>query len=167
MEDIVSQKHDNLRRVKEKYMKIIIDEVKETQEEYILFHIREMDMKVSNAIHYLENMDTFLVGKADEKFYKVKFKDLYYIETVDKKTFLYTNENVLESSEKLYQLEKKLQFADFVRVSKSMILNIDMIELVYPTISGRFEAKLLNQEVVAISRSYVPGLKKKLGLGRD
>lgn len=148
-------------------MKVIIDEIKETQEEYILFHIREVDDKMSRAIRYIENMDIYLVGKSDEKLYKVKYKDIYYIETVDKKSFLYTGENVFSSSEKLYQLENKLEHTDFIRVSKSMILNIDKLELVYPTISGRFEAKLLNQEAVTISRSYVPELKKKLGLGRS
>lgn len=147
-------------------MKVIIDEIKETQEEYILFHIKEVNEKVSKAIRFIENLDVCLVGKANEKLYKVKYKDIFYIETVDKKSFLYTSDNVFASSDKLYQLEEKLEYVDFIRVSKSMVLNIDKIELIYPTISGRFEAKLFNQEIVTISRSYVPELRKKLGLGR-
>lgn len=147
-------------------MKVIIDEIKETQEEYILFHVKKVDTKVSKAIRFIENMDAYLVGKEDEKLYKISFKDIFYIETVDKKSFLYTVDNVFATSEKLYQLEEKLQFADFIRISKSMILNIDKIDMIYPTISGRFNAKLLNQEIVTISRGYVPELKKKLGVGR-
>lgn len=148
-------------------MKIVIKEIKETQEEYILFHVQEVDEKINKMIDLIKNTDTHLIGKEDEKLYKVGYKDILYIETVDKKSFMYTSNHVLALSEKLYQLEERLELVDFVRVSKSMLLNLDKIDSIYPTISARFEARLTNGEVVTISRSYVPKLKKKLGIGRE
>lgn len=148
-------------------MKIIIDTNGEIKEEYISFHIYEVTDRISKVISYIENVDTYLVGKNDERLYKVKHEDILYIETVDKKSFLYTKEEVYALSEKLYQLEEKLQFADFIRISKSMILNIDKILSIYPTISGRFEARLENEEKVSISRSYTSKLKVKIGLGKE
>lgn len=147
-------------------MKITIDEIKEIQEDSILFQVKEVNDKIRKAVTYLENLETYLVGKSEDKVYKINFETIYYIETVDKKSFVYTETDVMIVNEKLYQLEEKLRFADFVRVSKSLILNINKIEFVYPSISGRFQAKLFNQEVVTIARSYVSNLKKKLGLER-
>ena len=45
-----------------------------------------------------------------------------------------------------------------------MLLNIEVIQSVSPTFSGRFEATLVNDERVAVSRKYVPELKKALGM---
>lgn len=49
-----------------------------------------------------------------------------------------------------------------VRCSKSMILNTDKIACVCLSVSGRFEATLVNQEKVIISRQYVGELKRML-----
>ena len=87
-----------------------------------------------------------------------------YFESVDKKTFAYTTDDVFEVREKLYQLEEKLSTHQFLRISKSMILNVKQIHVIYPTLSGRFEAELENQERVKISRNYVPALKRILGM---
>ena len=50
------------------------------------------------------------------------------------------------------------------RRSKSMILNADKIQYVRPSVSGRFEATLTNNEKVIISRQYVGELKRLLGM---
>ena len=52
----------------------------------------------------------------------------------------------------------------FVRVSKSMVLNIKKIKSVKTAENARMNAALLNGEQVVISRSYVKDLKKRLGL---
>lgn len=45
-----------------------------------------------------------------------------------------------------------------------MILNADKIQYIRPSVSGRFEATLDNQEKVIISRQYVRTLKQLLGV---
>ena len=45
-----------------------------------------------------------------------------------------------------------------------MILNADKIQYVRPSVSGRFEATLANNEKVIISRQYVGELKRLLGV---
>lgn len=49
------------------------------------------------------------------------------------------------------------------RCSKSMILNAGKIDYVLPSLSGRFEAVLDNDEKVILSRQYVSTLKRLLG----
>lgn len=147
-------------------MKIVVDMIDTTEEEAVTFHVYQVDQKTKKVISYVENATTYLLGNIDSRTYKVHYDDILYIETVDKKSFVYTLATVYEIPERLYQLEEKLQPVDCIRVSKSMILNIDKIKAVAPTISGRFEAELQNGEKVLISRSYVPNLKNKLGMGR-
>ena len=69
-----------------------------------------------------------------------------------------------EVKEKLYQVEELSEMLPFMRISKSMIINLDKIRHISPALGGRFEALLDNDEKVIISRQYVPILKDKLGV---
>lgn len=89
---------------------------------------------------------------------------VYYFEYVDQKVFAYCKENVYEIKKKLYELEEILPGQDFIRVSKSSILNLDKISSLAPAFGGRFEANLKNGEKIIISRQYVNTLKEALGL---
>jgi len=61
-------------------------------------------------------------------------------------------------------LEDQLGKNEFIRVSKSCILNLNKIGSLAPSLGGRFEARLKNGEKVIISRQYVNSLKEVLGL---
>ncbi len=90
--------------------------------------------------------------------------DIYYFEYVDQKVFAYGKTKVYESKSKLYELEEQLAKTEFIRVSKSCILNLNKIGSLAPSLGGRFEARLKNGEKVIISRQYVNVLKEVLGL---
>lgn len=145
-------------------MKIEIQFIDSNEEETLHLKVRELDDEVTKFINMLKVKDDYIFGTKDEKRYKVKLNDIYYFEAVGNNIFVYTKENVYEVKEKLYQIEEKYQDLDFVRVSKSVIVSIDKVEAVAPGISGRFEAKLDNDERIIISRSYVKSLKNKLGI---
>ena len=65
---------------------------------------------------------------------------------------------------KLYEVEEILAHRDFIRISKSVIVNLDKIKSVTPMLNCRLEAILQNSEKIIISRQYVPELKKSLGI---
>ena len=65
---------------------------------------------------------------------------------------------------KLYEIEELLMNTSFVRISKSCILNTDVLDKVKISLNGKMEATLQNGEKVLITRHYVPAFKKKLGL---
>lgn len=94
----------------------------------------------------------------------VELAEICYFESVDDKVFAYAEHDVAEVKWKLYELEKRLAGGDFIRISKSMILNLSKVKRFAPYMGGRFEALLENGEKVLISRQYVPELKKVLGL---
>ena len=67
------------------------------------------------------------------------------------------------SSKRLYELEKILG-NDFIRISKSTIINLKEIDSVEPCFNGIMYIKLKNGTIDYISRKYLPNLKKYLGL---
>ena len=81
---------------------------------------------------------------------------------MDGKTFLYTKDQVYETAYRLYELESLLREKAFLRVSKSMLLNLMKIRAIRPALNGRFLAVLHSGEEVIISRSYVKDLKSAL-----
>lgn len=94
----------------------------------------------------------------------VETAEIYYFESVDDRVFAYVKDDVAEVKQKLYELEDRLAGGDFIRISKSMILNLSKVKRFAPYMGGRFEALLENGEKALISRQYVPELKKVLGL---
>ena len=89
---------------------------------------------------------------------------MLYIDTVDRGTFLYTAGGVYETRLRLYELEGQLAGWDFVRVSKSVIVNFGQVKSLRPDFGGRLRLTMSNGEVVVANRQYVPDIKKKLGL---
>ena len=101
---------------------------------------------------------------AEEKVYRLKISDVYYFEIMEGRSFLYCEKSIFECRQKLYEFEELCRGSMLFRCSKSMILNADKIQYVRPSVSGRFEATLMNNEKVIISRQYVGELKRMLGV---
>ncbi len=144
--------------------KITIKQIDKSREEEIIVNCHEIDDEVVSIVNMLRKSENVLLGSRDNKTFRIPIKDIFYIESVDNKTFIYLIDAVYESKQKLYELEELLSGTKLFRCSKSMILNIAKIRSVSPSVNGRFEARLTNNENVIISRQYVPNLKKRLGM---
>lgn len=144
-------------------MKIVIEELQDGEEDIIIIKCRQMTDDLLRVLAMLKAQDTLIAYDGNE-IYRVQPKEIYYIEVVDNRTFLYSKDKMLESKQKLYELEDALSNSDFLRVSKSVLLNLRKIKSLSPALSGRFEATLDNNEKVIISRQYISDLKKSLGI---
>lgn len=148
-------------------MKVNINIISSELEEEVNFNIHNVNPKINEAIELLTSSNKtlkHLLAKKEDKHYKVNIDDVFYIESIDRKIFIYTKAETYEISEKLYILEEQLSNSNFIRISKSMLLNINKIYSFYPKLSGNLEALLTNKEKVIISRRYVSNLKNKLGM---
>lgn len=148
-------------------MKVSINIISSELEEEVIFNVHNVQEKVTEAIELLTSSNEVikhLLGRKEEKYYKVNVDEIFYIESIDRKVFIYTKTQTYEISEKLYVLEEQLTSMNFIRISKSLLLNIDKIHSFYPKLSGSLEALLTNNEKVIISRRYVANLKNKLGM---
>lgn len=144
-------------------MRVILEKVDSSdKEEALIKAVNETD-DIKAAIEILEGGVKKLALLKDGKTVLLEISFIYYIESVDKRTFVYTKENCYESKLRLYELEESLG-SYFLRISKSMIVNLKKIKSVKSDLSGRMEASMLNGEKIVISRSYVKEIKRRLDL---
>lgn len=120
-----------------------------------------MTEDILSAMELLETGSGRITVTREGQTYLCQIRDIYYIESVDKKTFLYTKNECFETKYRLYELEGILNNY-FLRCSKAMIINMRKIKTVKSELGGRMNATLLNGEVIVISRSYVKELKQRL-----
>ena len=144
-------------------MKVKVRQVSLYEDEEALISAVELTDDIKSAIDILENNCRAVPVISDSKTIMLKTDAIYYIESVDKRTYVYTKENCYETRYRLYELEDILSFY-FLRVSKAMIINIRKIRAVKAELNGRMRADLLNGEQITISRAYVKELKGKLGI---
>ncbi len=104
--------------------KITITQIDKDENEEIIVRCHEINEEVLNIVEKLKKNQSILLGSKDSEVFRLNLNDIFYIESVDSKTFICTKENVYESKMKLYEIEHMLQNTNFFRCSKSMILNI-------------------------------------------
>lgn len=144
--------------------KISIKQIDPPQEEEILVQCHEINEEVLSVVEKLKSDEAMILASRDGEVFPVSAKEIYYVESVDNKTFIYLKKSVLDTKLKLYEIEEQSRGTKLFRCSKSMIVNIAKIRSVSSSVNGRLEAKLLNGEVVMISRQYVAAFKKKIGM---
>ena len=144
-------------------MRVRFEQVDSREKEQALIRAVEKTADILNAMDLLENGSGGISVTKDRSTYFCKLTQIYYIESVDKRTYVYTKDNCYESRDRLYELEEKLGMY-YVRISKSMIVNLRKIRNVSAEPGGRMVAVLLNEERVIISRSYVKEIKRRLGI---
>ncbi len=144
-------------------MKVELEYVTTEDDEKATLRVREVTENIKSAVDMLENNCRSLSAVKDNETYMIRTDKIYYVESVDKRSYVYTKENCYETRYRLYELEEMLN-ADYFRCSKALIVNIRKIKSVHSELNGRMNAELLNGETIVISRSYVKDLKRKLGL---
>ena len=143
-------------------MDVEIEQVGRERKEQVLIRCHAVTEEVREIAAFVKSRQGSLTGVKDSRQYEIAVSDIYYFESFDGKTFLYTKEQVYETAYRIYELESMLRPKNFLRVSKSMLLNLMKIRSIQSALNGRFAAVLLSGEEVIISRSYVKGLKAAL-----
>ena len=143
-------------------MKLLIDQSPDNEEVEIIIKCGLIDTELEKLIAQIRLYSFSVSARRDGKQYNISLSDIYYFESVDNRTFVYTRDEVYQCDLKLYELEEQLTKTNFVRISKSSILNIMVLESVRALLHGKMEAELSNGEKVVINRHYVDSLKKKM-----
>lgn len=145
-------------------MRITLEEDPRLTETEVVIRCREATPQVAGLLAALRSFDQRLTGEREGRTYLLEAGQVLYIESVDKRTFLYTGDSVYETPLRLYELEERLAPRDFVRASKSAIVNFGRVSSICPDLGGRLRLTLENGEVAGVSRQYAPAIRKKLGL---
>jgi len=145
-------------------MKITINQSEQAQETEIVVYTREMTPQIRRMLSLLRLYDQTVTATREGRIYFVELGEIFYFDTVDDKVFLYTEDNVLETQLRLYEIEARLAGTTFLRISKSCIANLDYVESMLPLLNGKVELALKNGEKLVVSRHHCPDLKRRLGL---
>ena len=129
-------------------------------DDYVDVRYRELTPSIYQIFQLCENTSAVLLCEKDDTTYKVDVNDILYIETVDRKSYVYTNDEVLFSPTPLSQLEEELTGKHFVRISRVMIVNIFKIRTISSRLNYRLTAEMSNGEKVLISRHYRSALEE-------
>lgn len=129
----------------------------------------EIDIRYSNItqslnsiIQYIRQQEYLIQGTFDNKLYQIPLNKILYFETVDKRTFIYTQQKIFECKKKLSVIEQDLIKANIIRISKTVLLNISYLACVKPYPNHRLLAELNNKENLIVSRKYISSLRDKI-----
>lgn len=142
-------------------MKLILRENPDAELTVTVEYPRQ-NRQVSRIVQKLRSEETFLVGSENGRSYKVHVPDIFYIESVDKRVFIYTADRVFRSEKRLYQLEQELEKYDFGKVSRACLVNLNELCHIKALANSRLEGELSNGEKIIVSRTYIPEIKRKL-----
>lgn len=128
----------------------------------VLIEYPVMNPTVKRLESLVRSIDKSIKCSSDEHEVWILVSDIYYVESVDKKTYVYTENADYQSELRLYQIFSELSDYGFVQVSKACLLNLRVLTGIKPLLNSRLEAILTNGEKICITRKYIPGIREKL-----
>ena len=146
-------------------MKVTLFVSKDIEESYADIHTSELSDNISKAISILESEDVndMLAVKKGSDIALLESSDVYMFRVEEKQVKVYTENDEYVIKKPLYQVEDSLG-NDFLRISKTTIVNFKKIERVAPSLRGMMFVQLKNGLKDNISRKYLPDFKQALNL---
>ncbi len=145
-------------------MKITIDIDENVKETEINILCNQLTGDIENIIATLRILNQQMVVMKDEETYLLDVNKISYIEALERKTFVYTEDAVYESKLKLYEMEERLCQSGFFRVSKSCLVHLRFIKSLKGDVARKLRLTLENGEQIMVSRQYAEEIKKRLGV---
>ena len=143
-------------------MKLIKTKEEYLDENYLELHYDEIDDETVGVLERLRSALKYIEGTLDDKKQAVPLADMFYFETVDRKTFGYTKDTCFEVKETLQGIIDEYKNAGFVRISKSSIVNLYKIKRLQGDLNMRTLIYLKNDECLVMNRGYRADFYKAL-----
>ena len=117
--------------------------------------------QVQNIVGLLNGKQRKMFFFKNEREYLFDISDVIYFETDGNKVIAHIGKDIYETRYKLYELEGMGYSKGFVRINKSVIVNINHVLSVEAEFSGNYELLLKDTQTrLTISRKYVKDFKK-------
>lgn len=104
----------------------------------------------------------FLTGKIDETWKPVPIDQVSHIESSQKKTWFYTEQETYCSIHTLKNLKHQLPDI-FLPIHRSYIVNINYIEEISRDIASNYQLTLRDGSVLPVSQNYTASVRERLG----
>lgn len=146
-------------------MKVNLFVSRDIEEPYADIHTNELTDNITKARSILESDDSneMLAVKRGSDIALLEFSEIFMFRVEDKQVNVYTENQEYIIKKPLYQVEETLT-SDFVRISKTTIVNLKKIKRVAPSLKGMMFIELKNGLKDNISRKYLSEFKRALDL---
>lgn len=156
------------------FMKVQLFVSKDLEEPYAEIYTDVLTDNIQKAMVLLEDNETeideennennsILAVKKGSDIVLLDFEDIFMIRVEDKQTKVFAEDKDYLVKKPLYQIEENLD-SNFVRVSKSTIVNLRKVKRVAPSLRGMMFIELKNGLKDNISRKYLADFKNALDL---
>lgn len=158
--------HKSYKQNQEGYlpMKLTVLQSPEIAETEIAIRCSYVSKDLQRVISLIHSIDTVLIGYHEKMCFRISIDSVFYIDSVENQTFIYTNNNTYNCKERLYELDVKLKNMDFVRISKNTIVNLRQISQVKSVGISKLELVLKNKEKLIVNRNYLKEFKQRFGI---
>ena len=147
-------------------MRIIIETTEEAEDTVITIRCREKSAYIDRLVAAAYMVDRQIMVTRGGEVLPLDLERVLYMESVDGRCFVYTQEEIYECGSKLYELEQQLGPYLFVRANKSGIVNLKKIQSIQTYVNRRLLLTMENGEQMIASRQYAENIKRLLGLGK-
>ncbi len=145
-------------------MKITINVDDSATETSLLVTCKELTPQVEKLLATIRIIDKQLTAKKDDSICLLDLSKIFYIEALERSTFIYTDTDVYESELKLYELESQLSQYNFVRVSKNTICSLQKIKSLKSEVDRKIKITMVLQIFRKPQTKYRLKQKDRLGL---
>ena len=126
----------------------------------VIVEYPEWNKSVEGLINKISKMDITFTGKADDRTVSVGMSDIYYIENVERKIFLYTEKDVYRYDKTMADVDSIVSGTELVRISRTCIMNTAHLKEIRQIRNSHLEAVMDNDEKLIVSRKYLPDIKR-------
>lgn len=144
-------------------MKVKIQISEDIKEPYAVIYCDRMTKEIQQLADQLSASDSIITVMDGEQMIPLKPEDIYMLRTENEQVTVYCEKKSYTTKKPLYKMEELLG-KNFMRISKSTIINLKEISSVEPYFSGTMLLVLKNGNKDYISRKYLPKFKQYLGL---
>ena len=121
----------------------------------------EYTESVKGLIRKIESLDVSFSVTAEDRQMRIARSDVYYLEIVDRKAFLYTEKDVFRLDASMQEILDITVDSDLVRISRTCIMNTSHLTEIRQLKNSHLEATLDNGEKLIVSRKYLRDIKRR------
>lgn len=145
-------------------MQTLVRVVPGQEPEHAEFYVHQKDRAIERLVEYVEQEryhSILLTCYRGNEIVQLPESSICFIETVWEKQLVHTDAEILEVKKRLYELERLLP-PGFIRISKSVIMNMDRVTAYRPMVNGLMAASFPNNDIVYISRKYLKDVRSHI-----
>ena len=130
----------------------------------VLLRYPSENAEIKNIKAILLSLEKKIIGSDGTGKIVIPIQNIFYIEAVNRKVFIYTENAIYETDQRLYEVLNALKDLTFFQVSKQIVVNLNRVSYIKQEIGSRLLLTMDNGEKIIVSRQYAPIIKKELGI---